>query len=1102
MGMAPAALCVFGSGLCALIYQTAWLREFRLIFGASTPASAAVLAIFMGGLGAGSLVLGKKTDRLGNPFHYYALLELGIALSAALTPGLLWLARQTYLGLGGTFTLGLALGTGLRLLLATLVLVVPTFFMGGTLPAVARAVQRDDDGRRRQVALLYGVNTLGAVTGAMLATFLLFEFLGNRLTLWSACVVNFAVAGLALRLARNVGPASRRPLGSESTEQTGPPSSWRAAAPVLSQGAGGTSALRERFILAAAAIVGFVFLLLELVWYRMLAPLLGGSTFTFGLILAVALLGMALGGLGLSIWRSGRPVTLAGFATVCALEALGVAIPLALGDRLAVLAIALQGLGALGFAARVAEWSVLVLVVVFPASLLAGAQFPMLIALLGEGRSGVGTHTGLAYGWNTAGAIAGSLAGGFGLLPLLTAPGAWRLSVALLVALAGAALVVAWHRERAARVPPATRLLRRTFPALTAGATALLCLAAFGPTAAWRHSPIGAGRVELKHGTLNDIQEFLHARRRLLLWEADGRESSLGLLRDSGTAYLVNGKSDGNARGDAATQVMVGLLGALAHPHPTRSLVVGLGSGSTAGWLAAVPGMERVDVVELEPAMRRVAEDCAPVNQNALGRPNLRLHLGDAREFILASRDRYDVMASEPSNPYRAGVASLFTREFYTAVAQRLRPGGVFVQWVQAYEVDGATISTIYATLRSAFACVETWETQFGDLALLATQEPVVHDLAVLGQRIQSEPYRSALAWVWRATDVEGVFARHVAHRDLADAAVASGAPVNTDDCNLLEFAFARTVGRQAGFDLNTLRRLAHDEQYDQPDTVNGELNAWTLTDRRASASTLDELRDLDIEGGDDAFRLRTAAKSAFVKGDLAAAAAQWLAQSQAPGDLIERLLLAEGLAEQGDDRALPHIEALRAWQSGEADAVLARYHWRRGQTDQAVASLLKCLEDWRRNPWALSSLVERTLTLAQEIGTDTDSPAVAQRVLDALSQPLVLWQGEMERTVAQLSVAQKLDPYGRGPKTRDIVASLEPNVPWTRTFLELRAETYQRTGDPRTWAAQRDLHRFQTASARPFGIAPRTVVAARHDLRTPAGPGLLELPRVQAREP
>src|SRR5260221_1000303 len=234
-----------------------------------------------------------------------------------------------------------------------------------------------------------------------------------------AVMVNLGVALVARRSGRNVTVAASTPS--------------EAVAVVVAPGR----------VLIASAIVGFAFLLMELVWYRMLAPLLGESTFTFGLILAIALLGIGLGGAAYAFRPESRRATVGGFALTCSLEAVAIAIPFALGDRLAILANLFRSLGAIGFQGHVLGWTLITLVVVFPAAFLAGVQFPMLIALLGSGEVAVGDHVGRAYAWNTAGAIAGSLAGGFGLLPLLTAPGSWRLVVVLLALLGLAAVLVA-----------------------------------------------------------------------------------------------------------------------------------------------------------------------------------------------------------------------------------------------------------------------------------------------------------------------------------------------------------------------------------------------------------------------------------------------------------------------------------------------------------------------------------------------------------------------------------------------------------------------------------------------------------------------------------
>ncbi|HEX8954149.1 MAG TPA: spermidine synthase, partial [Polyangia bacterium] len=388
------ALLLFGSGLCALVYQVAWLRELRLVFGASTAASAAVLGIFMGGLGAGGLVFGKRAAAAARPLALYARLEAGIAIASALTPLFVVVARWLYAAVGGTPALGLGGGTVARLVLAAVVLGVPTLLMGGTLPAAAQAVTRAGDVGRRDLAILYGANTLGAVAGATLSTFVLLEALGTRRMLLAACVLNLVVAAIAVLLASRM--ADRAAEAADEAPAV-------ADAPVA-------PAVSPRFTLAAAALVGFVFLLMELVWYRMLAPLLGGSSYTFGLILAVALAGIGGGGVAYALFGGRRAATLTGFALTCALEAAALAVPFALGDRLAVWSATLRPLGSVGFYGFVAGWTAITTIVVFPAAFVSGVQFPLLIALYGHGRADVGRQVGNAYAWNTAGAIAGSLA--------------------------------------------------------------------------------------------------------------------------------------------------------------------------------------------------------------------------------------------------------------------------------------------------------------------------------------------------------------------------------------------------------------------------------------------------------------------------------------------------------------------------------------------------------------------------------------------------------------------------------------------------------------------------------------------------------------------
>ena len=391
---------------------TRWLREFRLIFGASTAASAAVLAIFIGGLGAGGVMLGSRADRHARPIRLYAQLEAIVALSAAVSPLLLFLVRTLYIAAGGTPRLGLVGGTAGRLVLSALVLAVPTVAMGGTLPAVAGGVTRQSDVGRRDVAILYGLNALGAVVGCLVATFFLLEHLGTRATLWIAAGINLLVAMAASRVDRTMPawPVAKARIAPVVV----------AVLPVCPAGARIVSAhrlrhRRLRILSDGAGVVSHAGAAARRLHFHLRLdsggrP--GGDWRRRALVLA-------------DLGRSCR-IALA-ICLSCLLEAAALAGVYALGDRLAVLTLTLRPLASLGFETAVLCWTLVTMVVVLPAAIVAGYQFPLLIALFGRGRTDVGRQVGLAYAANTLGAIGGRA--GRRVRPAPVAVGARRVAI-------------------------------------------------------------------------------------------------------------------------------------------------------------------------------------------------------------------------------------------------------------------------------------------------------------------------------------------------------------------------------------------------------------------------------------------------------------------------------------------------------------------------------------------------------------------------------------------------------------------------------------------------------------------------------------------------
>lgn len=1036
------SLFLLVSGFAALVFQTAWLREFRLIFGASTPASAAVLAIFMGGLGLGNAVLGRRVDRSPNPLRLYAMFELGISAACVASPFLIELVRGIYFSLGGQEALGISGATIVRLLLSTLVLGVPTFLMGGTLPAAARAATAAGDQARSSVGWLYGLNTIGAVLGALAGTFVLLERLGNRETLWAVSAINIANALLAWRLAgRWPALPEARPakVNQPQVADDERPPAW--------------------LTYSAAGLVGFAFLLMEIVWYRMLGPILGGTTFTFGIILAVALAGIGIGGALYPLLFRQRLPTLRDLALTCGWEALALAVPLALGDRLAILAAVLRGLEYFGFGGQVAAWIAIAALVILPAALISGLQFPLLIALLGRGSRDVGRQVGQATAWNTIGAMAGSLAGGFGLLPLLTAPGAWRLVVLLLGVLS---LVLSLHSVRR------RSLVRLVHPALVI-LLAALCLQAAGPTAVWRHSGIGAGRARMPETTHNALRQWTNATRSSIIWEADGQESSVAVSAMNGAAFLVNGKSDGNAITDASTQIMFPMIGAIIHPHPKRSLVIGLGTGESAGWLATIPAMEQVEVVELEPAIANVAQLCAPLNHDVLHHPKVRTIFNDGREVLQTSRGQFDLIASEPSNPYRAGVANLYTREFYQSVRQRLAPRGLFMQWVQGYEIDAATFRTVVCTARSVFEHVEIWQSKPADLVLVCSAEPFAYDLDQLRSRVQEPAVREALRVGWRTGTVEGVLAHYVANEQFVNAVADQRLGwINSDNHNLLEFSFARTVGRNPGFSMEGLRAEALRMQAHRPLAVGPGVDWEVVEDRRIAfhAGVGDSPLPAGLFRGERASRAQALAVIATAA-DPAGAVTSWNQQSRPPEDLLEVAFLGLAYASTGDERARPLIDQVRATSPVEADALAGILAFEKQDDEQAARFLAAAFEKMRTDATGHPRILDAAMYRAAQIGPRDRRQAA--RLAEALSEPFAVFQQELGRRTTRWLIAQHVSDAAM----LESLAELEPHVPWDLEFLKRRFDLYQRTKHPREARAARELSEFAAWMSEPYVLRP-----------------------------
>jgi len=725
-------LLFFLSGATGLVYELLWVRVLYQTFGSTIHSVTTVVVAYMGGLGLGAWFFGRRVDRHTRPAALYGWLEVAIGVFGVCSPLVLGLAHRLYLSIAGAANLGTGTSVALRFGLAALVLLIPTTLMGGTLPVLTRAFMGEDRARLRpSLGRLYGLNTLGAVAGTALAGFFLIEFVGVRSSLWLTAALNIAIGVIALRLGRD---ASSADPGREPGEHHNPPRD-----------------LLRTLALVLLAVTAFASLLDEIAWTRVLVMIVGGSTYAFTLILLMFLLGIGIGSVLVARRSATRAETAAAAGLAQGLTGVGSAGLFLFFGLLPAYIIAVFQVPELGATPRLLLMGVAVGAVVLVPALGMGMTFPLLAELTARDRAS-GADVGLAYALNTVGSILGAALTGFVLVVALGTQATLRVG---LVLNALAALALAWAAARGI-AEGSTEHHRLRIRVLGAGllATIAIVVAAAAPGWTTRLIDLGATMYARQPMTPAVRRAFLEHRGARQLAFREGWNATVSVWQtEAGRTLRVNGKVDASDRGDMDTQIMAGLAPVAARAGAASALVIGYGSGVTTRVLAAVPGMARVRVVEIEPAVLQMDSLFHHVNDTVLARPNVTAVVDDARSALQLGRERYDVIVSEPSNPWVAGVATLYTPEFFRIVRQRLEDDGVFCQWIQLYQLPLPIIAGIVRNLREVFPNLEVWFTETHDLMVLASPRPLVYDRAWLARLIGPRGALGEIGREWLGVD-------------------------------------------------------------------------------------------------------------------------------------------------------------------------------------------------------------------------------------------------------------------------------------------------------------------------------------------------------------
>jgi spermidine synthase len=743
-------LCFVLSGAAALVYQTAWTRQFALVFGTSELAVATVLAAYMGGLALGAWLVERWLPRVQRPVLTYAVLELGIAVAAVVLVPLLLLASNSVLlavagGQPAPPSSEQVATTAIYLVSAFVALAVPTTLMGATLPLLARHAVHAPEQIGRRIGLLYASNTLGAVLGALLAAFVLLPALGLSRSIWTGAALNGIVfllaAWIAQRRPAHAAAPQSQPTRAAATRSFG---DWRLPG--------------RSWVLPLMLLSGAVSFTWEVLWTRMLSHIVGSSIYAFGVMVGSFLAGIALGG-AFGAWLATTRARAVNAWVVAQLVAAawGLAAFLLL-ERIIPDQTGLYANAALAF------------LLLLPLTFAIGTTYPLAVRILAERTEEAAPASARVYAWNTVGAITGALAAGFTLIPSLRYEGTVQVAIVASATLALLALLLLERRPlwiAAAVAAPTVAALLLFRPAV--------------PEKLLLTSPLAIPRT-------GDV-----------LYYDVGRSASVVVLRqDGGLALRTNGLPEALMDSPGMTarfsgEFWMSSLAVITRPEIEDMLVVGYGGGVVLEGVP--PSVRRVDVIELEPKV--VEANAATRRQrkfDPLADPRVNVITNDARGALVLTDKRYDAIVSQPSHPWTAGASHLYTREFMQLARARLADGGIFVQWMNVAFVDEPLLRSLTATLIDVFGAARIYRPDPSTLVFVASSGSLAPEERLLrtGVPLSLTPLHYGRLGINAAEDVVVALAAD----ESGAARLAAGAPLITDDTNRMATSSVYELGR------------------------------------------------------------------------------------------------------------------------------------------------------------------------------------------------------------------------------------------------------------------------------------------------------------------
>jgi len=768
-------LCFVVSGASGLIYEVLWARMLGLVFGATTLAVSTVLAAFMGGLALGSALAGRLASRIRKPLATYGWMEIGIAGYALLVPFLFRLIDHVYVFVWQQFQPGFFAFSLWRFVLSSLVLLVPTTLMGATLPVLAAALVNSSRRNSNSVTRLYACNLAGAILGTLIAGFVLLPELGVRKTIFVAALLNVMVGGIAVVLQRRT-----------TTELRAEQVQTKVDGPGVEVG--------SRFWLFAAFASGFVTISTQVSWTRILTMIIGSSTYAFSIVVALFLIGLAAG----AWWIARKDRTESLRATMMRIEVFtAISLLASLYSLNKIPAILIT----LGLHFQTSSWAGLLALQILSATLLIlvpaylmGMVMPLVLVWASADQVRAVARVGRSYAVNTIGAIAGAFMAGFVLIPKTSTRFTLLLAATFCLVVAG----VAYKPSEATKDPALKR-------SLAIGLIPVFAIVLFLLAPPMNLADLSIGAYDSLVRVLAQTREGAKAEAREpdkpevheLIWYQEGPTATVSVRKDQNTVSLaINGRTNASdSVFDMPTQTMLGRIPLLIAPRIDNGLIIGYATGITVGAMLKSP-IQSVTCVELEPATVAASAYFNHVNYRPLDDPRLKLIIDDARAFLRVTPNRYDIIVSEPSHPWVPGVANLFTQEFFELGRSRLTDEGVFVQWVQIYQLSNESLRSVLATYSSVFPHVLMFRVgglnKGKDLILVGSNRPLNMDH--VNERWQDPRMTIDFTKVDLKTEAD-ITSWFVCDESRLGPAVA-GAKINTDDNMHIEMTVPREAFR------------------------------------------------------------------------------------------------------------------------------------------------------------------------------------------------------------------------------------------------------------------------------------------------------------------